>query len=199
MRTHLFALTIITLAGCAQDSDSTSIDAISTGSGSGSSSTPGTNSGSRLKARYLVADDGSKTMLGWHDAQLDMNCAFRLAEDGVQRCLPEDLPPNNVRSFANSTCTNQVFYVSADCNATSPAYVGIYTESTTLTTCIETVGVAVYKLGSEVTLGSTYGQAVGTSSCDGPYGGTTSQATWFAGTHVAPTEFVARTQEVIDP
>jgi hypothetical protein len=46
-------------------------------------------SGSRLKARYLVGDDGSRQWnYGWFDTQLGVNCSFVLAVDSTTRCLP---------------------------------------------------------------------------------------------------------------
>jgi hypothetical protein len=46
------------------------------------------HSGSRLRARVLDGGDGAVKFLGWHDSELDVECGFRLAEDGELRCLP---------------------------------------------------------------------------------------------------------------
>jgi hypothetical protein len=45
-------------------------------------------SGTRLKAKWRVGDDGSREFAGWHDSQLDLDCYFGVAADGVDRCLP---------------------------------------------------------------------------------------------------------------
>ncbi len=45
-------------------------------------------SGTRLHAKTLVASDGARTFLGWHDTMLDTDCAFATASDLQLRCLP---------------------------------------------------------------------------------------------------------------
>ncbi|MFO0588813.1 MAG: hypothetical protein U0441_14785 [Polyangiaceae bacterium] len=47
-------------------------------------------SGSRLKAKYRVGEDGSKSYLPyvWYDSQRKEDCGFALAADGKERCLP---------------------------------------------------------------------------------------------------------------
>lgn len=186
------------LAGCSS-SDPTSTTDAPTGPGDGR---PGMDftSGSRLKARYLVAEDGSRTLLGWHDSMLDVNCSFQLAEDGARRCLPEDLRPSSIRAFSDASCTNEVFYVSSTCDPTPPAYVGMYIHSTVFfEACANTIGIAVYKLGPESVLSSSYGQVVGGTDCDGPHAGTSTESRFFTGTHVPPETFVKMTEEVVDP
>lgn len=50
---------------------------------------PGTGlAGSRLKRWVIVADDGTTVEEGLHDTGLDVDCYFRVASDGVLRCLP---------------------------------------------------------------------------------------------------------------
>jgi hypothetical protein len=47
-------------------------------------------SGSRLKAKYRVAEDGSKEHLpgAWYDSMRGEDCVFLHASDGKERCLP---------------------------------------------------------------------------------------------------------------
>jgi hypothetical protein len=45
-------------------------------------------SGTRLHAKYLTASDGARVFVGWHDTQLNQDCAFATASDGQTRCLP---------------------------------------------------------------------------------------------------------------
>lgn len=46
-------------------------------------------SGSRLKAKWLVAEDGARYFtFNWYDRERGHDCSFLLAADGVQRCLP---------------------------------------------------------------------------------------------------------------
>lgn len=70
---------------------------------------PITISGERLRARYLQADDGTRQWLGWYDIERGENCSFRIAEDGVERCLPEvnaDIAPN---AYSDPNCTEELW------------------------------------------------------------------------------------------
>lgn len=46
--------------------------------------------GTRLRAIWVVGDDGTKERLSgkWYDAELGVNCVAAVASDGVVRCLP---------------------------------------------------------------------------------------------------------------
>lgn len=46
--------------------------------------------GSRLRAIWIAAEDGSRERVPgrWYDTELDRECSFALAADGVLRCLP---------------------------------------------------------------------------------------------------------------
>lgn len=58
-------------------------------------------SGTRLRAVRLVPAEGEATLIGWHDAELDVECSFFSAADGRTRCLPGGAM---VTSFADATC-----------------------------------------------------------------------------------------------
>lgn len=60
--------------------------------------------GARLRPRVLLGADGSREQLGWHDTQLDTECSYRLATDGVSRCLP----PVRERAYLDPSCTQLV-------------------------------------------------------------------------------------------
>ncbi len=45
-------------------------------------------SGTRLRAIEAIAPGGAAQLLGWHDMDLDTECRFEVASDGVLRCLP---------------------------------------------------------------------------------------------------------------
>src|SRR5688572_6213959 len=46
-------------------------------------------SGTRLKARYYVGEDGSRQLIpGWFDTQRNEVCYFGIASDGNLRCTP---------------------------------------------------------------------------------------------------------------
>ena len=59
--------------------------------------------GTRLKAFYLTADDGSREYFDlWYDTQLGAGCRFQIASDGQTRCLPFDRGIGS--SFLDATC-----------------------------------------------------------------------------------------------
>lgn len=45
-------------------------------------------SGTRLRARYYVGEDGSKQFIGWHDKTRNEDCYFARVADGALRCTP---------------------------------------------------------------------------------------------------------------
>ena len=49
---------------------------------------PSPASGSRLRAQYLQAEDGTRIFAAWFDSARDEACRFALADDGEFRCLP---------------------------------------------------------------------------------------------------------------
>jgi hypothetical protein len=76
-------------------------------------------SGTRLRARYRLGDDGSKEYLpgSWFDSQRNETCTFVAAADGQQRCLPDGI---TVVAFSDSGCTKPIVMAPTSCSA--PAY-----------------------------------------------------------------------------
>ncbi len=70
-------------------------------------------SGTRLKATVLAGTDGSKQFVGWHDASLAVDCAFRIASDGKQRCLP--VTATKAYEYLDPACTKRYAYTDAGC------------------------------------------------------------------------------------
>ena len=70
-------------------------------------------SGTRLGARYLVGDDGTRQWSGWYDNQRDEECNFTFhdyrASDGTIRCIPRGVLLN---AYADPMCTQPVAIVS---------------------------------------------------------------------------------------
>lgn len=95
-------------------------DAGTGGSGansSGSGGNPGYTSGSRLKARRLIGDDGAEHFYGWHDSMLGVECSPAKATDGQIRCLPFGY---NAYLFVDAACSNAIVHVGSTCtNAAS--------------------------------------------------------------------------------
>ena len=70
-------------------------------------------SGSRLRARITDAGGGARRFDGWYDTVLASPCTFRLAEDGVRRCIPMGDSTNYDPPYADPACTMPIItYVS---------------------------------------------------------------------------------------
>jgi len=97
-----------------------------TGGGSGTSGTSGGGAGgmgsepsacgstsnaggSRVKLKLAVTAEGDERALGFHDTELDIDCAYQRVADGVGRCLPESIRTYTVGSpgvyFREAACT----------------------------------------------------------------------------------------------
>lgn len=63
-------------------------------------------SGSRLRLRVLEASDGSRVPIGFHDAELGVDCSPRADRDGVVRCLPVAVSTDG---FADAACSVRAF------------------------------------------------------------------------------------------
>lgn len=64
-------------------------------------------SGTRLKARWYVAEDGARQFVNWFDSELQRECTFAQAVDGVFRCLPA-VPLLSTVYFTNASCTARI-------------------------------------------------------------------------------------------
>ena len=70
-----------------------------------------TISGTRLKAYWRTAEDGSRERVPgvWYDSRLLTDCAFALATDGLERCLPSTpLSQFSNNAFSDSACSSPV-------------------------------------------------------------------------------------------
>lgn len=114
----------------------------------GFTSSPSTQSGERIKAVYLVADDGAKTPIGWLDADTGQRCSFEVAGDGFTRCLPVVLRSGLVRVFyASADCSGEAVAVGVLVGFAPCAPVGPYVKDTEHVACA--AGVEVYSVGSK--------------------------------------------------
>jgi len=102
VRSHA-SLVVAAILGCGQIAD---VPATPDGSAADVASPfPATDyqSGSRLRAEVYASAGGATMFYGWFDQQLNAECSFRLAEDGILRCLP--LPRWNNVVFSDAACT----------------------------------------------------------------------------------------------
>jgi len=63
--------------------------------------------GTRLRPIVRVADDGTRTHVGWQDTLLDTPCQFTKSSDGELRCLPKSTE-DSLWLFADALCTQPV-------------------------------------------------------------------------------------------
>lgn len=83
-------------------------------------------SGSRLKAKWLVAEDGSRHFtFQWFDSERGHDCGFRVAADGIERCLPAAAPASVY--YRNASCTLPVFAFARESDCGTGSY-GIVAE-----------------------------------------------------------------------
>ena len=77
-------------------------------------------SGSRIKAKVVFTPGGAQSFAGWYDTKLDVDCRFRTASDGKNRCLPVlSLYVNSY--YGDLTCSQKPLALLSDAN-----YVGAY-------------------------------------------------------------------------
>ena len=64
--------------------------------------------GSRLHNKLVNGEDGSQSLIGLYDTLLQEDCAFALAEDNQQRCLPTRVAGINTQYYYDAACTKPV-------------------------------------------------------------------------------------------
>lgn len=144
-------------------------------------------SGTRLKAKYMKADDGARAPLAdvWHDSQRNEECRFQLASDGKQRCLPTSY--SYISYYADAACTQPLVHLVAGCSP--PKYGVDYGTSS----C--NYAFTHYSVGSQAQPAQVYLKS-GASCISTPANAAFSY--FSVGSKIAPTSFVAGVVE-IDP
>ena len=106
-----------------------------------------THSGERIKARFIVTDDGAQTPVGWLDADTGIPCSFVTADDGFPRCLPIVPKSDLIRVFySDSSCSFDAVAVGVEEQDVLPcAPLGVYVEDVRHETCSEAT--VVYAVG----------------------------------------------------
>jgi hypothetical protein len=139
-------------------------------------------SGTRIRATYWLAEDGTRRYTGLFDTKLQVACSFSKAEDGKVRCLPMDTA-DAANVFADMNCMQPLGHVDAQW-CTTPKY-GMQPQQAA--GCA--AGPIVYALGASVNLATIYNPA-GANCNPSPAAG---QKLFDLGSKVAPTEFVEGT------
>ncbi len=147
-------------------------------------------SGSRIKARWQVGEDGSREFAGWFDSELQARCAFARDSGGALRCLP-GFVSFALGQFTDAQCTKPVVatYQTA-CDTGGYAWEGVAGAE-----CTYLPRYAVRLLGPEVA--TVYSYNAVTMACT-PSAPSPSFAYFETGPIVDPSGFAAATIE-IDP
>jgi hypothetical protein len=86
-------------------------------------------SGTRIKAEYLVTPDGARSFNGFFDSQRNEPCSMLKSTDGVTRCLPTGTLDVSDLYFADAACTVHASILVTSCLAVLPKYIRIYSFS----------------------------------------------------------------------
>ncbi len=142
--------------------------------------------GSRLKAKYILAEDGSKAYApgAWYDSQRQEYCGFSRAADGKLRCLPEAKAYVSTL-YADASCSQPLVGIETACSP--PKYAYAYDAA-----CSSQGGTRVYSLGSVVNPAKVYYGTPG--SC---YGAAPEPSfTYYTvGAEIAPSAFVGGSEQ----
>jgi hypothetical protein len=94
---------------------------------------PAAQSGSRLRAEFLVTPNGDQVFQGFYDSERGESCALRFTSDG-QYCLPLDVATTRAdvrdgrlldfRQYSDANCERPIYWAAAECeNKHEPRYV----------------------------------------------------------------------------
>ncbi|MBS2033042.1 MAG: hypothetical protein JST54_34535, partial [Deltaproteobacteria bacterium] len=183
----IWALFALHGAGCSTHKPPPATDAGALDGGAVFTLDPSTNhhSGSRLRANLVSGGSGATLFQGWHDSQLNADCAFQLMVDGSWRCLPTS--GNAAIGFLDASCTQPVAVVGS--NAPVPTYASAPQAYFPVCGSSPTV---MYALGAAQSPAQVY-FPVGIGKCQsfGPYPGqsfyavTPADDSTFVGAHLA--------------
>lgn len=181
MKTLATALLLLATAACSSEEAPIGPDPTAATSSGGEGGGP-TDSGTRLRARRIVAEDGATQFVGWRDTQRDEDCAFREAADGKLRCVP-DLPVVATTTFSDAACSAPLLNNAAGCTA----------EGATVLVRAEACGggFAVWKVGGLFTGQDIY--RWDGDSCEPSVPG---EQLWAAASQVDASSFVAAVEQV---
>jgi hypothetical protein len=152
-------------------------------------------SGTRLRARYYIGEDGSKQFIGWHDKTRDEDCSFWKGTDGVLRCTPfyATSPPIY---FGNADCTQQPLTVAAKATGSACGASGSPIKYTYLSDACGANRVR-YTVSSQPTGGNIFQKSAATCTDVTAYLATTYDVYALSAPTAAPdSAFVAATEQV---
>jgi hypothetical protein len=147
-------------------------------------------SGTRLKAKYMKADDGARAPIAdvWHDSQRNEECRFQRASDGKRRCLPTSVTYHS-GYYADASCTQPINMMYGGGGCAPEIYLAEYNS-----TCYP-YSLSYRLIGSQIQPATIYAKSGATCTSSPAPAGYTFFAT---GAAISPSAFVAGVVE-IDP
>jgi hypothetical protein len=124
---------------------------------------PEETSGTRLKARSLVADDGYADVSDiWLDTALGTECSFVTANDGALRCIPWSLSLHVTGEYSDAACTKPIVRERLPCFSypDGPRYAIAEGPARAALVCSPLSfenGITVYQVGAPSTPATVYG------------------------------------------
>lgn len=150
------------------------------GGGGGAGPNGSFESGSRLKARTLVGDDGARSPAGWYDSELEVECSWlRMAADESTRCVPRW---SGATYFSDAACA-QPLVLKRDCQLEAYA-----------ATSDGCGGIRVYPVGQPVSPPMVYSKSDGGCVSVPPPDG----QLYSLGAEMLPAAFVSATLKIED-
>lgn len=102
--------------------------------------------GTRIKAIWRESDDGAREPAGWSDSKTGQRCSWRIAADGIERCLPVLHKSDLFRVFyPSSTCAGEGIAVGVEQGGAPCDPIGSYVEDYQHQAC--NAGMVVYSVG----------------------------------------------------
>jgi len=157
----------------------------------------GTQSGSRLKAKWYVGADGSKVFTGMYDSQLMSDCFFVQTGDGTTRCFPSGLSTGLLFGsyYSDGGCSQGLAW-SPTAACAAPKYV---TSTVVIPGCTTQISYHLYPIAAAFT-GTIYSgtPAMCTPLSAGQITALASYSFYAVGPEVAPSGWVQATMQT-DP
>jgi hypothetical protein len=152
-----------------------------------------TTSGTRLKAKYIVGEDGSRVPNGLYDSQRQEDCFFTAASDGSTRCMPITSDFATVGTYySDANCTVEVA-VRQKC-ATTPKYVVRYVSVAGSCGQAAAANYSFYAVG--VKGSATAVRTKSGTTCSAPIDQSATYDAFAIGAEIPPTVFVKGTAQV---
>ena len=107
--------------------------------------------GSRIVNVYQSTEDGLRTPAGLYDKQLKINCSFRIASDGKNRCLP--FTSHASHFYSSSLCSDSSEVAMVSKGSCAPEFISV---GVTDNKCPLSSKVKIYNVGAKIVVPAIY-------------------------------------------